>query len=220
MTHMLHREGNPQDLAKDFPVLAIRAKGYNEVGNLWRLKKILEVAASRYDLANFGDIVTGTKFTSSLEEMMNSDRERPIVHMVFKNRDDLTRFLRDLREMDLGISVVASGLLETIFDCCRKTGLRPHTVNYSAGVWGRVERLPPREILEVTTLCGHSLVSARLVRKFVEEIGKGKASCESAAQELARQCVCGIFNPIRAAGILQSLCDSKEEAKGGRSNHE
>lgn len=206
MTHTLHREGNPEDLSSDFPVLAIRAKGYNEKGNLWRLKKILEVAVTRYPLANFGDIVTGTKFTSDLEQMKKSERECPIVHMVFTNRDDLTRFLEDLKEMNLGISVVVSGLFETIFDCCRKVGLKPHTVNYSAGVWGRVERLPPSEILEVTTLCGHSLVSSHLVRRFIEEIGKGKIRCEEAAQELARQCVCGIFNPIRAASILRSIC--------------
>lgn len=218
MTHTLHREGTLEGLSSDFPVLAIRAKGFNEEGNLWRLKKILEVAASRYPLANFGDIVTGTKFTSDLEAMMNSERERPIVHMVFTNPDDLTRFLQDLKEMDLGVSVVVSGLVETIFDCCRKVGLSPHTVNYSAGVWGRVERLPPQEIREVTTLCGHGLVSANLVRKFVKEIGEGRMGCEAAAQELARQCVCGIFNPVRAAEILRSLCRSDNKGRKASSN--
>ena len=206
MTHMLHRDGTSDDLAEDFPVLAIRAKGYNEAGNLWRLKKILEMAVSRYPLANFGDITTGTKFTSDLNQMMKSDKERPIVHMVFTNQEDMARFLEDLKEADVGISVVASGLFETIFQCCRKAGLAPHTVNYSAGIWGRTEKLPPREVLQITTMCGHSLVSANLMRKLVDDIRKGKESCESAAEELARQCICGIFNPQRASRILQEIC--------------
>ena len=207
MTHMLHRTGTIDRLAEDLPVLAIRAKGYNEAGNLWRLKKILEMAVSRYPLANFGDITTGTKFNSDLEQMMKSDKERPIVHMVFTNPEDMTRFLQDLKEADLGVSVVASGLFETIFECCRKVGLAPHTVNYSAGIWGRRETLPGDEIVEIGTMCGHSLVSANLVKKLIADIQKGKETCEAAAEELARQCVCGIFNPRRAARILHELCD-------------
>jgi hypothetical protein len=203
---MLHRTGTVDRLAEDLPILAIRAKGYNEAGNLWRLKKILEMAVSRYPLANFGDITTGTKFSSDLEQMMESDKERPIVHMVFTNPEDMTRFLQDLKEADLGVSVVASGLFETIFECCRKVGLAPHTVNYSAGIWGRKEALPGDEIVEIGTMCGHSLVSANLVKKLIGDIQKGKETCEAAAEELARQCVCGIFNPRRAARILHELC--------------
>ena len=206
MTHMLHRTGTISDLSEDFPILAIRAKGYNEAGNLWRLKEILEMAASRYSLANFGDITTGTKFNSDLDQMMKSDKERPIVHMVFTNPEDVTRFLQDLKEADLGVSVVASGLFQEIFQCCQKAGLKPHTVNYSAGIWGRKEILPPDEIVEIGTMCGHSLVSANLVKKMIGDIQRGKETCDSAAEELARQCVCGIFNPKRAAGILHEIC--------------
>jgi len=126
--------------------------------------------------------------------------------MVFTHQEDMPRFLQDLKEADLEISVVASGLFETIFQCCRKAGLAPHTVSYSAGVWGRIEKLPSQEILEITTMCGHCLVSTNLVRKLIDDIRNGKESGESAAEELARQCVCGIFNPKRAAKILHSLC--------------
>jgi hypothetical protein len=208
MTHMLHRIGKAADLAEDLPILSIRAKGYNEAGNLWRLKKILQMAVSRYPLANFGDITTGTKFNSDLDAMMRSEKERPIVHMVFTNPEDATRFMQDLQEADLGISVVASGLFEQIFQCCHKAGLKPHTVNYSAGIWGRKERLPREEMVEIGTMCGHSLVSANLIKKLIGDIQKGKETCDSAAEELARQCVCGIFNPKRAARILEKLCNS------------
>jgi len=170
------------------------------------LKKILEMAVSRYPLTNFGDITTGTRFTSDLDQMMASDKERPIVHMVFTHPEDVTRFMQDLKEADLGVSVVASGLFEEIFKCCRQAGLTPHTVNYSAGIWGRTGKLPRKEILEIGTMCGHSLVSVNLVKKLIDDIQKGRETCESAAEELARQCICGIFNPGRASRILHEIC--------------
>ena len=109
MTHSLHREGTPADLCEDYPMLAIRAKGYNEAGNAWRMQKILELA-SRYPIVNFGDIKSGSKFTTSIEHILKSDMDPPLVHMVFTNKEDVVRYMQDLKEADLGISVVASGL--------------------------------------------------------------------------------------------------------------
>ena len=210
MTHTLHREGTPADLQEDYPVLAIRAKGYNEEGNAWRLKRILEIA-SRYPIVNFGDIKNGSKHTTSLEKILSPDQDPPLVHMVFTSKEDVTGFMRDLKAADLGISVVASGLLQEIFECCKKAGLTPHTVNYSLGIHGRAEKLPPKEIMEMTTMCGHALVSKNLIVKFVEDIKKGKETGRSAAEKLARNCFCGIFNPMRAARILEALSRSLSE---------
>jgi hypothetical protein len=187
---------------EDFPMLAIRAKGYNEEGNVWRLQKILELAA-RYPIVNFGDIKNGSKFTTSLEQILKSELDLPLIHMVFTNKEDMTRYMQDLKEADLGISVVASGLFEEIFQCCKKAGLKPHTVNYSLGVHGRVDKLPDSEMLEITTMCGHALVAQNLVKKFIEDIRKGKETCEKAAEKLAKNCLCGIFNPKRAAELLR-----------------
>jgi len=202
MTHMLHREGTIVNLVDDYPVLSIRGKGYKHDGNVWRLKKILEIA-SRYPIVNFGDVRNGSKFTTSLEQIFTSDLDLPLVHMVFTNKEDLTRCMADLRAADLGISVVASGVMEEVFGCCRKAGLRPHTVNYSLGVWGRTDKLPPKEILEITTMCGHALVASNLVKKLIGDIQKGKETCDGAAAKLAKNCVCGIFNPERASNLLQ-----------------
>jgi hypothetical protein len=205
MTHTLHRTGDPASLSEDYPMLAIRAKGFNDEGNDWRLRKILEIA-SRHPIVNFSDDKTGSKFTASLDEILNSDvQDLPMVQMVFTNKEDMTRFMEDLKEADLGISVVASGLFEEIFQCCRKAGLRPHSVNYSLGVHGRVEKLPPEEVLEITTMCGHALISKNLVTKLVADIKAGKETGSSAAEILARDCICGILNPVRAAKILEAI---------------
>jgi len=204
MTHMLHRQGTVENLAEDYPVLTIRARGYND-GSLWRMQRVLEMA-SRYPIANFGDIKNGAKFQVPLDDILtSSDENLPILHMVFTNRDDLAQFMKDLKTADLGISVVVSGLFEEIFRCCRKAGITPHTANYALGVLGRTERLPSREALEIATMCGHSLVPGGLVEKLMADVREGKVSPQKAAQKLAKNCLCGIFNPTRAEKILELL---------------
>jgi hypothetical protein len=205
MTHTLHRTGSQASLSEDYPMLSIRAKGYNDEGNDWRLRKILEIAA-RYPIVNFSDVKTGSKFTVSLDDILNSDAlDLPMVQMVFTDKEDMTRFMEDLKEADLGISVVASGLFEEIFQCCRKAGLKPHSVNYSLGVHGRVEKLPSEGTREIITMCGHALISKNLVTKLVADMKRGKETSSSAAEILARDCICGIFNPVRAARILEAI---------------
>ena len=204
MTHTLHRTGTPESLSEDYPMLAIRAKGLNDEGNNWRLLKILEIA-SRYPIVNFADVKNGSKFTTDLETILKTDKDLPMVQMVFSSKEDMTRFMEDLKEADLGISVVASGLFDEIFQCCKKAGLRPHSVNYSLGVHGRTEKLPSKEVMEITTMCGHGLLSKNLVTKLVADIRKGKESGSSAAEKIARDCICGIFNPVRAARILEAI---------------
>ncbi len=205
MTHTLHRTGDPESLSEDYPMLAIRAKGFNDAGNDWRLRKILEIAA-RHSIVNFSDDKTGSMFTASLDEILHSDQtDLPMVQMVFTNMEDMTRFMEDVKEADLGISVVASGLFQEVFTCCKKAGLQPHSVHYSLGVHGRVDLLPPKEVLELTTMCGHALVSRHLVMKLVAAIKAGKETGSSAAEKLARDCICGIFNPVRAARILETM---------------
>lgn len=226
MTHMLHRKGTPENLADDFPMLTIRARGYND-GSLRRMQKVLEMA-SRYPIVNFGDIAQGSKFIVDLNTILTSDNNNlPILHMVFTSREDVTRFMKELKGAQLGISVVISGLFDEIFRCCREAGINPHTANYSLGVFGKTDKLPSRDILEVTTMCGHSLVTAGLVGKMARDVHAGKISPEKAAEKLARNCVCGIFNPKRAARLLTFIypaesckvstpCTRKRVSGGGK----
>jgi hypothetical protein len=210
MTHSLHRQGTAEDLSDDFPMLTIRAKGYND-GSLWRMQRVLEMA-SKHPIVNYGDIKQGSKFTVDLEKILTTtDPQTPIIHMVFTSRPDALAFLEELREADLGISVVASGLLDELFGCCAEAGLEPHTVSYSLGVFGNTGRLPPQPVLDVTTMCGHSLVPAPLVKKLATDVHEGRLSPEKAAERLARNCVCGIFNPKRAARLLALIAPDEEE---------
>ena len=50
-----------------------------------------------------------------------------------------------------------------------------------------------------------------LVKELVSHIKKGKESGSSAAEKLARDCICGIFNPVRAAKILEAVAKLQED---------
>jgi len=53
------------------------------------------------------------------------------------------------------------------------------------------------------------MVSPALVMKLVGEIKKGRLSPASAAVELSKACVCGVFNVKRAEDLLRKLVKSK-----------
>ena len=103
------------------------------------------------------------------------------------------------------MSVVVAGILDSVNDCCQKAGLKRHTVELSLGIWGKTEKLPSNDILEVTSMCGHGLISASLVNSLVGGIKAGAKTPEDAARELTPNCTCGIFNPARAAKLLAAM---------------
>ncbi|MFZ7120221.1 MAG: hypothetical protein ACOWWH_04650 [Eubacteriaceae bacterium] len=84
--------------------------------------------------------------------------------------------------------------------------IEPHSINLSLGVFGRTEKLPPEEVLEFITMCGHGMISRNLVTKLIKEVRDGKKSKEQAAKIMASPCVCGIFNTNRAIKLLSKYC--------------
>lgn len=206
MSHTLHRLGTPENLRQDFVVFAMSAKGINEKGSAPKLRRFLEMALA-YEPVNYGDMKTGNKYTHSLEEILEGIQDVSIVHAVFTDEEPVARLLQDLVRGDLGVSVVVSGLFDRVGECASQAGLRQHTLEYSLGIWGRTDLLPDKDILQVTTMCGHGMVSARLVRRLVSEAQRGRATPEEAAQTLAHQCVCGVFNPVRAARLLSLMAE-------------
>ena len=204
MTHTLHRRGDRESLGQDYIVFTMSAKKLNEEGSAERMTKFLGILL-KHRPVNYGDMVTGNCYVKSREEIVGNIQSTSIVHGVFTDPAVVTQVLRKLKETDLGISVVASGLFEEIFQCCRKAGLSPHSVHYSLGVHGRVEKLPSEETMDIATMCGHALVSKNLVTKLVADIKQGKETGSSAAETLAKDCICGILNPVRAAKIMEAM---------------
>jgi hypothetical protein len=202
MTHTLHRRGDHQSLQEDYVVLVMPAQGVNVQGSVERLRKLWEIF-SRYDVVNWGDATNGNKYGFSLDELKK--KKSMIGHAVFKDKGALAKFIRELQETDLGLSTVVSGLYDEVKGCCGSLGIKLHTVEHSLGVHGNTKKLPPENVLEIHTMCGHAMVAPNLIKAMAEEVKKGKKTAEAAADELARHCACGVFNPYRAAKLLRKV---------------
>ena len=115
----------------------------------------------------------------------------------------------DVKEAKLGLCVNVNAIHEDTDRVARGAGIVRHTIEHSLGVYGRVERLPSAEILELSTMCGHGMVSFNLVRKMFYLVSMGQMSIDRGAELLAKPCVCGVFNPARAARILTQVQGGK-----------
>ncbi len=143
----------------------------------------------------------------SLKELLEDPDPPQYVTGVYTSEKDVEGVIRDLAEADLGFSVVVSGIFNNVFGICERVETGPHTVNMSMETIGRTELLPEDRILEITTMCGHSLISQHLVRHLIDRVRKGAMTAEEAALELGKQCVCNFFNPFRAAKIIDKYVD-------------
>lgn len=204
MTHTLHRRGTEESLNKDYVFLCMAAKGINEDGSEDKMREFLKIIL-RHEPVNIGDMRTGNMYDDSIEDILAKITSTSIVHGVFTDRDTVAIVLRELKEADLGMSIVVSGPFSSVEEICQAAGLTPHSVDYSADIWGRREKLPSDEILEVTTMCGHAMIASNLVKSLVNDIKAGEISAEDAGKELAKLCECGIFNPSRAAELLSAM---------------
>ena len=128
-----------------------------------------------------------------------------MIHAVFRDRKGMEAALREIKERDFNVSVTVSGLHKEAARTCRSIGLTPHTVQYSLGVLGDTRLLPDEKVLEVTTMCGHAMVSPHLLAHLLKRVRQNKVSYGDAALELSRQCECGIFNPDRAERLLREM---------------
>lgn len=209
MTHTLHRLGNIENLQEDYVVFAMSAKGINEEGSRKAMRRFMEMAFE-LDPANAGDTRTGHVFTLSREDILEGIQDISVVHFVFTDEEKVATLLKRVCEAELGISVVVSGLFDEVRECCHKAGLRQHTVECSLGVWGKTERLPAPQVMQITTMCGHGLIAASKVERLARDVRRDRITSEEAAHDLAQTCICGIFNPVRAAHLLESIASGKE----------
>ena len=204
MTHTLHRQGSLEDLKGDFVVFSMACQSVNAKGSAPKIRRVFEII-EKHGPVNFGDVKTGPIVKATKEAMLENFQENSYVHFVFTDRETVGRVLKELREADVGLSVVVSGIVGEVEQLCHQAGLKMHTVEFSGGIYGKTDRLPAGPVLEVTTLCGHGLISANLVKSLADQVKKGKKTARDAALELAKQCQCGVFNPVRAEKLIEKF---------------
>jgi hypothetical protein len=206
MTHTLHRRGNDLELlSQDYVILCMPSKDINHEGSGPKLRRFFELCQESGAI-KIGDCRKGNEYhQDGVQAVLDNVEDRAVIHAVFKDLDTLTTALGALKSAELGLSIVVSGLFEHVAQCCKDTGLETHTVNQSLGRWGRTERLPDDEVLEINLMCGHGMVTQSLIELVVQEVKDGKLSAEEGAEKLFQPCMCGIFNPHRAAQLIGKL---------------
>jgi hypothetical protein len=122
---------------------------------------------------------------------------------IFDNRKSAEEFLKLAVDADLGLSVNISASIEGAEECCRFAGIARHSIGYSLGFEGATEKLPNTQLLKLTTMCGHGMISASLAKKMVDWVKEGRRTPKEAVTYMARFCSCGVFNPLRAQRIFE-----------------
>jgi hypothetical protein len=198
MSHALHRHGTAEQLQNDYTFYARASRFVNREGCGPKLRKILSIVLEEKNLVNFGSSHAG------------KSREAGVAGC-FSDREAVKSVLAKLKEADTGISFVISGLIDEVVKIAGEVGLKPHTAFLSLGVHGKRALLPDDATLQVTTMCGHGMVAAKLTKAVMKQVKAGKMTPEAGAHLLAQPCPCGIFNTDRCAAILKEL---KESAPG------
>jgi hypothetical protein len=230
MTNTLHRysehyafepPSSPRPVRDDYIVFAMCSRGANDDNLVEKYRTFLRLALKHHPV-NIGDATKGGMLrprqdmnpTAHWQRDHHPDPEQVIagieghttVAAVFDNYEAMKRFVEDLRVADLGISINISAPIDDARRCCQEAAIIRHSVEYSLGFRGRVDRLPDSTTLELTTMCGHGMVSANFARKMVEWVKENRRSPEAAARYMARFCVCGVFNTARAERIIKQAC--------------
>ncbi len=220
MTHTLHRFGHAKDLASDFIVTMMPAKGLNDGDAVAKQKAFLS-AAIKHKPVNLGDSTKGAQYRPvkngspmmhwrrdakpSPEDVVKGVDTPTTVSAVFDNYEAVRSFVNEVKELDLGLSVNISSIPAEAVRCCNDCDLTRHSVEYSLGFQGRTEKLPDETTLMLSSMCGHGMVSATFAKKMIDWVRGGRRSPQEASRYLARFCVCGSYNPSRAAEILSDV---------------
>jgi len=218
MTNTLHRYGNSDSFYDDYLIFASPSSGKNEVGSVPKLKAFLEMALP-FNPVNIGDPVHGgalrpsrdlttianwkRDMTPDFRAVIDGINEPASVVAIFNNCEAAAQFLKMVVQADLGLSVNISASVEGAEQCCQAAGISRHSVGYSLGFEGAVEKLPNTQLLTLTTMCGHGMISASLAKKMIDWVKEGRRTPEQAVTYMTRFCSCGVFNPLRAKRILE-----------------
>lgn len=218
MTNTLHRYGEAGTFRDDYIVFAIPSRGRNDQGSAEKLRAFLRLAV-KYGPVNMGNARYGSLFepATDLKPTVHWRRKTAkdfdkVIHqvdgpttvaVVFDNLEAAGKFVGEVKQADLGISVNVSTSVEGAQVCCCAAGLTRHSVEYSLGFQGQLDQLPNRHVLELSTMCGHGMVSFNLAKKMIDWVREGRRTPVQACEYMARFCSCGIFNPTRARRILE-----------------
>jgi hypothetical protein len=228
--YALQRPSNPEPVQDDYIVFGMASRGVNDDDLVEKYRAFLRLAL-KHSPVNIGDATKGGMLRprQDMNPVAHWRREhRPdseaviagieghtTVAAVFDNYEAMRAFVDEVKAADLGISVNISAPMDAAERCCQENGIQRHSVEYSLGFRGRLDKLPDGTTLELSTMCGHGMVSANFATKMVEWVKENRRTPEEAARYMARFCICGVFNIKRAEGIIQKACNLRRHDRTG-----
>jgi len=206
MTNNLYRQGKAEDLKNDYVIFAQTTKGINREGASSKLQEFMRICL-KYKPENIGDSQQGTILQDNIdiEEVISKQGDGADATALFTDLNTLQRVVEELIQADLGLCINISGLTDEAQQCCRANGIERHSVEHSLGFWGAKDRLPEREVLEISSLCGHGMVSFNFIRKMIDFVKLRRLTAKEAAKTMGKCCMCGSFSPARAEIVLKRI---------------
>ena len=218
MTNTLHRYGNSESFRDDYIVFAMPCRGKNDDDCAPKLKRFLEMALP-FKPVNLGDGIHGGAFrpAEDMNPASHWTRElkpdfRAVIDgitgyttaaAVFDNLQAAQDFVKVVKEADLGMCINISTSIAGAEQCCDAADQNRHSIGYSLGFQGKTEKLPSTQVLSLTTMCGHGMISHSFAKKMIDWVKEGRRTPDQAAAYMAHFCSCGVYNPSRAKRILE-----------------
>ncbi|MEM3787045.1 MAG: hypothetical protein QXZ59_06645 [Nitrososphaeria archaeon] len=222
MTHSLHRvlELTENDFKNDIVVMMMAAKNLNKNNSSQKKVEFLK-SAMKFNPVNYGEGVKlhlpptlngkDEKFFTELLASINDD-STPVA--VYDDPSKVAHLLKELKEKDLGLSVIVSGnvsLIEKLLktpDISIKSYAIEHRVfkkGDQVGIYGNYYLLPSLEEVEIASMCGHGMIPYSLIQRVLFDLKLGRINVDEASRILERPCSCGIFNREKAKEILRKM---------------
>jgi hypothetical protein len=220
MTNTLHRFGDADSFRDDYVIFAIPVKGKDvqSESSLPKLRRFLEIAVE-YKPVNLGETRHGgalrpgrglnplshwkRDITPDFQAVIDGLTHPTTCAAVFDNKVAAEEFTKRVREEDFGLSVNISTSIDGAEQCCHHACIPRHSVGYSLGFEGKTDKLPNSQVMMLSTMCGHGMISHSLAKKMIDFVKENRRTPEQAAAVLTRFCSCGVFNPSRAKRILE-----------------
>ncbi|WP_439487762.1 hypothetical protein [Algoriphagus sp.] len=227
MTNTLHRFGSAESFHDDYIIFAIPSKGINDEGCIPKLKEFLRLCA-KHNPSNMGN---GNRSSMAPEKGLNplahwnrravNDWETVIegvikagtVSAVFSTKEDAEACMGEIVAADFGFSVNMSTSVQNAKEAAICCGIKRHSVEYTLGFNDPFDLLPDSQVLTLSTMCGHGMVSFNMAKKMIDMVREGRRSPEDAANTLVRFCPCGIYNSARAKRILEESVGKAKDSK-------
>jgi len=189
MTHSLHREGPLNLLEKEFVLFVYPARGFNYDGSGPKVRRLGEMLFHQGPANLLTTTLRKNMYLAvSQEEILDSIKEGAKIFCVLDGQEKFKETLAKIKEMDEGISIVISGVIDRVREISAELGIDPHTVNLSLGIHGRTDRLPPADMRQFTTMCGHGMVSPMLIQDLIRRVKTGKLDLWGASLLAAAPC--------------------------------